>query len=44
MQKIKIKLDKIGSVLKNVKLPFEVMSTPNIHSIEGIGTYGWKNV
>ncbi len=35
MQKIKIKLDKIGSVLKNVKLPFEVISTPNIHSIEG---------
>lgn len=35
MKKITIKLDKIGSVLKDVKLPFEAFTIPSVNALEG---------
>lgn len=37
MENKKIKLDKIGSVLKDVKLPFVIDAIPQVHPIEGEG-------
>lgn len=35
MKKTKTKLDKIGSVLKDVKLPYEVLTVPTVNAFEG---------